>query len=52
MERIGAADWVLERDRCTPDCVHFLGVDSPGLTSSLAIARRVRRLLLGPASGF
>jgi len=46
----GAADWVIARDRCDPDCVQLLGVDSPGLTSCLAIARRVRRLLLGPDS--
>ena len=43
----GAADWVIERDRRHRDCVQLLGIDSPGLTSSLAIARRVRRLLLG-----
>ncbi len=43
----GAADWVIARDRVDPDCVQLLGIDSPGLTASLAIARRVRRLLLG-----
>lgn len=43
----GATDWVIDRDRCDPDCIQLLGIDSPGLTSSLAIARRVRRLLLG-----
>ena len=47
----GAADWVIDHDRCDPDCIQLLGIDSPGLTSSLAIARRVRRLLLGPVAG-
>lgn len=41
----GAADWIIQRDAAHPDCVQLLGIDSPGLTGSLAIARRVRRLL-------
>jgi L-2-hydroxyglutarate oxidase LhgO len=43
----GASDWSIARDRAHPDCVQLLGIDSPGLTGSLAIARRVRQLLLG-----
>jgi hypothetical protein len=38
---------VIRRDQRHPDCVQLPGIDSPGLTGSLAIARRVRRLLLG-----
>ena len=41
----GASDWIIERDAAHPDCVQLLGIDSPGLTCSLAIARRVRRML-------
>ena len=40
------SDWIIERDRRHPGCVQLLGIDSPGLTGSLAIARRVRSLLL------
>ncbi len=43
----GGGDWVNRRDRRHPDCVQLLGIDSPGLTGSLATARRVRKLLLG-----
>jgi len=43
----GATDWVSDRDRCDPACIELLGVDSPGLTLSLAISRRVLELLLG-----
>ena len=43
----GAKDFVIRRERRHAGCVHLLGIDSPGLTSSLAIARRVRALLLG-----
>jgi L-2-hydroxyglutarate oxidase LhgO len=43
----GSRDFVVRRSERHPGCVHLLGIDSPGLTSSLAIARRVRRLLLG-----
>ena len=41
----GANDWIIERDKAHPDCVQLLGIDSPGLTSALAIARRVRQML-------
>ncbi len=40
-------DFVIERDRRCPACVHAIGIDSPGLTSSLAIAEEVARLLQG-----
>ena len=43
----GARDFVIRRDDRHAACVHLLGIDSPGLTSALAIARRVRELLLG-----
>jgi glycerol-3-phosphate dehydrogenase len=42
----GSRDFVVKRDARHPGCVHLLGIDSPGLTCSLAIARRVSRLLL------
>jgi L-2-hydroxyglutarate oxidase LhgO len=43
----GVKDWIIERDRHHPNCVHLLGINSPGLTSSLVIAQRVRSMLLG-----
>jgi L-2-hydroxyglutarate oxidase LhgO len=43
----GTREWTIARDDRYPNCVQLLGIDSPGLTSSLAIARRVRSLLLG-----
>ena len=42
----GACDFVIRRDDRYGACEHLLGIDSPGLTSVLAIARRVRELLL------
>ncbi len=41
----GTSDFVVERDSAYPNCVHLLGINSPGLTSSLAIARYVADLL-------
>jgi glycerol-3-phosphate dehydrogenase len=38
-------DFVIERDRKYPDLVNLVGIDSPGLTSSLAIAGYVNKLL-------
>jgi len=38
-------DFIIKRDDKYPNCVQLVGIDSPGLTSSLAIARRVRLLL-------
>jgi L-2-hydroxyglutarate oxidase LhgO len=40
-------DWIIERDARHSNAVQLLGIDSPGLTSSLAIGRRVRSLLTG-----
>ena len=41
----GMSDFTIRRDELHPGCIQLLGIDSPGLTCSLAIARRVRRLL-------
>lgn len=39
------SDFIIEREERYPNCIQLVGIDSPGLTSSLAIARRVRKLL-------
>jgi L-2-hydroxyglutarate oxidase LhgO len=41
----GEQDWVMEPSPADPRCLNLLGMDSPGLTGSLAIARRVRAML-------
>jgi L-2-hydroxyglutarate oxidase LhgO len=38
-------DFVIERDPKYPGCINLIGIDSPGLTSSLAIAEYVRALV-------
>jgi L-2-hydroxyglutarate oxidase LhgO len=38
-------DFVIKRDEQYPKAIHLLGIGSPGLTSSLAIGRRVSKLL-------
>ncbi len=38
-------DFIIERDARHPCCIHLVGIDSPGLTSSLAIARKVADML-------
>jgi len=38
-------DFVIERDPKYQNCINLIGIDSPGLTSSLAIAKYVGRLL-------
>jgi len=38
-------DFAIFRDPACPACVHAVGVDSPGLTASLAIAEFITRLL-------
>ena len=45
----GRPDFVIERDPEHPACINLLGITSPGLTSSLAIARHVREMLSSPA---
>jgi len=44
----GRSDFVIERNAIHPNWVNLVGIDSPGLTASLAIARRVGELVLGP----
>ena len=39
------SDFIICRDGKHSDCIQLVGIDSPGLTCSLAIAKRVRRLL-------
>jgi len=38
-------DFVIQKEECVEGFVNLLGIESPGLTSSLAIARMVERLL-------
>jgi len=38
-------DWVIEPDEKHPSCIQLIGIDSPGLTACLAIARHVGELL-------
>jgi glycerol-3-phosphate dehydrogenase len=38
----GVYDFVIKTDEKYPNCLHLVGIDSPGLTSSLAIGKRVR----------
>ncbi|MCP4693666.1 MAG: FAD-dependent oxidoreductase [Desulfobacterales bacterium] len=38
-------DWVIQFSKKEPRCLNLLGVDSPGLTGALAIARYVRAML-------
>ena len=38
-------DFVIERDRKYPDFINLVGIDSPGLSASLAIAKYVNELL-------
>jgi glycerol-3-phosphate dehydrogenase len=40
----GIADFVIERDTSVPRAIQLIGIESPGLTSSLAIAEMVRGL--------
>jgi L-2-hydroxyglutarate oxidase LhgO len=41
----GYQDWVIEFSDNERRCLNLLGIDSPGLTGSLAIARHVKELL-------
>jgi L-2-hydroxyglutarate oxidase LhgO len=38
-------DFIIERDKKHPNCINLIGIDSPGLTSSLAIAKYVSKML-------
>ena len=40
-------DFIIERDSRFPGCINLVGIDSPGLTSSLAIAKHVKNILSG-----
>jgi glycerol-3-phosphate dehydrogenase len=40
----GIADFVIERDATVPRAIQLIGIESPGLTSSLAIAEHVASL--------
>ncbi len=35
-------DFVIKRDDICPNCIHLIGIDSPGLTASLPIAKYVK----------
>ena len=41
----GSYDFVIERDNIAPGCINLVGIESPGLTSSLAIAKLVKKLV-------
>jgi L-2-hydroxyglutarate oxidase LhgO len=41
----GPADFLIERDASVPCAIHLVGMDSPGLTSALSIARHVSALV-------
>ena len=43
---VGHQDFVMEFSPKQPRCLNLLGIDSPGLTSALALARRARAMLL------
>ncbi len=41
----GGYDFIIERDSSFPGCINLIGIDSPGLTSSIAIARYVKSMV-------
>ncbi len=43
----GRSDFIIERDPAHPNCINLIGIDSPGLTASLAIAAYVKNLVRG-----
>ncbi len=44
-EEASTYDFIIERDKDYPRCLHLVGIESPGLTASLAIARHSWKLL-------
>jgi len=40
-------DFIIERDSVHPNCINLIGINSPGLTACLAIAKYVREEVLG-----
>ena len=44
----GSQDFVIEPDHSLSNMINLMGIDSPGLTSCLAIARRIRDII-GPS---
>jgi L-2-hydroxyglutarate oxidase LhgO len=38
-------DFIIEKDKKFPGCINLAGIDSPGLTSSLAIAKLVKNMV-------
>ena len=48
----GFADFLIERDRRNPRVVQAAGIESPGLTSCLAVGARVSRILTDTVRGF
>ena len=43
----GKTDFVIERDKKYPQCIHLVGMDSPAWTASLAIAEYVYKIYKG-----
>ncbi len=43
---VGHQDFVMQFCPSQPRCLNLLGIDSPGLTSAMALARRARAMLL------
>ena len=41
----GHLDWLIQREEKHPSCIHLLGMGSPALTSCLAVADHVRRVI-------
>lgn len=46
----GHSDFLIEWDKKHKDCLHLIGIDSPGLTSSLAIAEYVAAMMMNKES--
>jgi glycerol-3-phosphate dehydrogenase len=44
-DKHGIADFVITRDTAVPQAIHLVGIESPGLTASPAIAKHVFKLV-------